>query len=345
MERRTNTVNRRLWCFIAAATIFAGLAHAQEAKKTAPLRLAQTIPLPKGYIHFDHFGVDAKGKRLFATFEDHNTVEVFDLANGKILHSIPGFQVPHNVLYLPGMNEVVITDGAGTFNLLRGDTLDRIKTVKLAINADFVVFDPRRQLFYVTNGGHAAKMNYGLVSVIDKEGNHLDDIKIDGAHIEFLAAEDAGPRMFIGISDKHAIGVIDRDKRQVVDTWVLPDAEENIPLVLDNEHQRLFVVTRKPAKLFVLDSNSGKVLATLPSVGDSDDMAFDAKHHRIYVSGGDGFVAVYQQDDADHYTFLGNFATGAGGGTSTFVPELDRMYIGVRRGPSGAQLQIVDVVP
>ncbi len=338
-------MNRKLCCLIAAATILAGLAYPQEGGKKPPLKLAQTIPLPKGFMHFDHFGVDAKGKRLFATFEDHNTVEVFDLTNGKTLHSIPGFDVPHNVLYLPDLNEVVITDGAGTFNLLRGDTLDRIKTVKLAINADFVVFDPRLQLFYVTNGGHAAKMDYGLVSVVDKEGNHLADIKINGAHIEFLAAEAEGPRMFIGITDKHAVGVIDREKRQVVDTWVLPDAEENIPLALDEEHQRLFVVTRKPAKLFVLDSKSGKVVTILPSVGDSDDMAFDQKHHRIYVSGGDGFVAVYQQNDADHYTFLGNFATGAGGGTSTFVPELDRMYIGVRRGPSGAQLQILDVVP
>jgi len=65
---------------------------------------------------------------------------------------------------------------------------------------------------------------------------------------------------------------------------VLPDAQENIPLTLDDQSGRLFVVTRKPAKLFVLNVKSGNVVASLPSVGDSDDMAFDAKHHRIYVS-------------------------------------------------------------
>jgi DNA-binding beta-propeller fold protein YncE len=321
-------------------------AKAQERPAAqAPLRVVKTIALPKGFMHFDHFGVDVKGSRLFATFEDHNTVEVFDLNTGKALHSIPGFTVPHNVLYLADLNEVVITDGAGTFNLLRGDTLEKIKTVKLAINADFVVYDPKEQLFYVTNGGHAAKMDYGLITVLDKDGKRLDDIKIDGAHIEFLAAESSGPRMFVGIADRHAVGVVDREKRRVSDTWVLPDAQENIPLTLDDQSGRLFVVTRKPAKLFVLNVKSGNVVASLPSVGDSDDMAFDAKHHRIYVSGGDGFVSVYQQNDPDHYTLLGNVPTGPGGGTSIFVPELDRMYVGVRRGPTGAQLQILEVVP
>jgi DNA-binding beta-propeller fold protein YncE len=338
-------VKQLLLICVVALAILTVAGHAQQGKPSIPLHLVKSVALPKGFSHFDHFGADAKGNRLFATFEDHNTVEVFDLTTGKTIRSIPGLNVPHNVLYLADLNEVVITDGAGTFNLLRGDTLERINTTKLAINADFVVYDPQAQLFYVTNGGHTAKMDYGLVSVLDKDGKRLDDIKIDGAHIEFLAAERKGPRIFVGITDRHAIGVVDREKRRVVDTWVLPDAEENIPLVLDQDHGRLFSVSRKPPKLFVFDVASGKVVTSLPSVGDSDDMAYDAKHNRIYVSGGDGFVSVYQQNDPDHYTLLGNVATGPGGSTSTFVPELNRLYVGVRRGATGAELQIFDAVP
>jgi DNA-binding beta-propeller fold protein YncE len=335
---------QRLVC-VAALAILVVSGHAQEKSKAPPLRLVKSVALPKGFSHFDHFGADAKGNRLFATFEDHNTVEVFDLTTGKNIRSIPGFNVPHNVLYLPDLNEVVITDGAGAFTLLRGDSLERIHTTKLAVNADFVVYDPQAQLFYVTNGGHTAKMDYGLISVLDKDGKRLDDVRIDGAHIEFLAAERTGPRMFVGITDRHAIGVVDRKKRSVVDTWVLPDAEENIPLALDQDHGRLFTASRKPPKLFVFDVTSGRIVASLPSVGDSDDMAYDAKQHRVYISGGDGFVSVYQQNDPDHYTLLANVPTGPGGSTSTFVPELNRLYVGVRRGASGAELQIFDVVP
>ena len=336
-------VKRQLLAGVLVLTTLAAGGRAQQGP--APLRLVQSIPMPAGFVHFDHFGVDAKGGRLFATFEDHNTVEVFDLKTGKKLRSLTGFEVPHNVLYLQELNEVVITDGAGTVSMLRGDTLETIHTVKLARNADFVVYDAKTQLFYVTNGGHAANMTYALVSVIDLNGKHVGDIRVDGVHIEFLTGEKSGPRLFVNVADKHEVAVIDREKREVTSLWPLPDAEENLPLAVDEDRRRVFVVSRKPPAMFVLDGASGKVITSLPSVGDSDDMAYDARNRRIYVSGGEGYVSVFEQDDADHYTVLGKVPSGPGGSTSVFVPELGRLYVGVRRGKNSAELQIFEVVP
>ena len=324
---------------LAGLLMIMPVAAADSAGKA--LNLVQSIPMPAGFVHFDHFGVDAKGRRLFATFEDHNTVEVFDLDTGQHVRSLTGFEVPHNVLYLEDLDILVITDGAGTFNILRGDTLERVHTVKLARNADFVVFDPQKRLFYVTNGGHAANMAYALVSIIDTEGNHIGDIKVDGVHIEFLTGEKAGPRLFVNVADKHEVAVIDREKRQVVALWPLPNAEENLPMALDESDRRLFTVSRKPAKLFVLDSTSGHTLTSLPCVGGADDMAFDPGTRRIYVSGGDGSVSVFEQQDPNHYKPLANVPTGPGGSTSVFVPELHRLYVGVRRGKQGGELQIL----
>src|SRR5580700_9885240 len=286
-------VKRQLLAGVLVLTTLAAGGRAQQGP--APLRLVQSIPMPAGFVHFDHFGVDAKGGRLFATFEDHNTVEV---------------------LYLQELNEVVITDGAGTVSMLRGDTLQTIHTVKLARNADFVVYDAKTQLFYVTNGGHAANMTYALVSVIDLNGKHVGDIRVDGVHIEFLTGEKSGPRLFVNVADKHEVAVIDREKREVTSLWPLPDAEENLPLAVDEDRRRVFVVSRKPPAMFVLDGASGKVITSLPSVGDSDDMAYDARNRRIYVSGGEGYVSVFEQDDADHYTVLGKVPSGPGGSTS-----------------------------
>src|SRR6266446_5747804 len=69
-------------------------------QQNAPLKLARTIPLPsaiKG--HFDHFGVDLKHHRLFATPEDFKAVLVFDLNTGEMVHQIDGLVRPHAVLY------------------------------------------------------------------------------------------------------------------------------------------------------------------------------------------------------------------------------------------------------
>jgi hypothetical protein len=59
------------------------------------------------------------------------------------------------------------------------------------------------------------------------------------------------------------------------------ETKENLPLVFDEADYRLFAVTRKPPKLLVLDSDNGKVIASLPSVGVVDEISYDSKNKRI----------------------------------------------------------------
>ena len=107
--------------------------------------------------------------------------------------------------------------------------------------------------------------------------------------------------MFVNLPGSQKVDVIDRAKFAVVTSWTTDDAQSNFPMALDEGAGRLFIVCRKPAVLLVLDAGSGAVVAKLPTVGDSDDVFYDQKRRRIYVSGGEGAIAVYQQKDADHY--------------------------------------------
>jgi DNA-binding beta-propeller fold protein YncE len=336
---------RRVFFQVLAILIASsGSSYAQQVP--APhLQLIQTIAMPVGVSHFDHFGVDVKRDRLFATFEDKNTVEVFDLATGKNIHSIPGFHRPHNVLSVPDLDEIVITDGGGLVAFLNANSLKILRTVKLALNADFIGYDHVTKNFYITNGGHAAGMKYGLISIIDARGKHVDDIKVDGAHIEFLQMDHSSPRIYLSITDRNAVGVIDREKRQMVSTWQLPPGvQENIPLTLDENHHRLFTISRNPPELVVFDMETGKVVTHLPCASGSDDMSYDASRSRIYVPGRKGFISVFEQRDADHYEHMAEVPSGQDGATSIFVPELNRLYVGLRRSPSGA-LQVFEVQP
>jgi hypothetical protein len=95
----------------------------------------------------------------------------------------------------------------------------------------------------------------------------------------------------------------------------------------------------------VIDSDTGKVTATVPCVGMVDDIAYDAKLKRVYLSG-DQFVEVFQQDDADHYTSLGKMAGGFRAKTAMFVPELNRYFLAVpRRGNKGAEVRVYEPSP
>jgi hypothetical protein len=143
------------------------------------------------------------------------------------------------------------------------------------------------------------------------------------------------------------VGVVDLDTRKLLATWPVPDAQTANALVLDEPNHRLFIATRKPAKFFVYDTDTGKVVTTLPTAEMHDDMWFDVARKRIYVTGTET-TAVMEQRDADHYSHLADVQTGYRAKTSIYVPELNRLYIAVsgkgKPDPKMA-LQVYDVQP
>jgi DNA-binding beta-propeller fold protein YncE len=212
-------------------------------------------------------------------------------------------------------------------------------------DADSMTYDPSTKYMYVVNGGDDAHMSYSNVSIVDTTaGKKLADIRIDSNAVEALALEKAGPRLFVNMTGKDAVAVVDREKRAVTTTWPTGQvAKHLIAMSLDEAGHRLFVSTRTPGKLIVLDTDSGKVVTSLPCVSDNDDMAYDSSTKRIYISGS-GFVDVYQQKDPDHYNQIGHLATAFKARTAILVPEWKKYYLAVpHRGATAAAVRVYDV--
>jgi hypothetical protein len=160
-----------------------------------------------------------------------------------------------------------------------------------------------------------------------------------------MALEKGGPRLFINVTALNKVAVFDRQTRTLITTWDLPEAKENVSMALDEASHRLFVATRQPGRLIVLNSDTGKPVASLPAAGGVDDVAYDAARKRIYMSAGDGFVNVYQQKTPDTYEAFAQIPTGPGARNSRFVPEQNRLYVAVPAGKDGkpAEVQIYEV--
>ena len=152
--------------------------------------------------------------------------------------------------------------------------------------------------------------------------------------------------MFVNITAENAVGVMDRNQHSIMAKWPIPgETQQNLPLLLDEANHRLLLTTRKSSKLVVIDSDSGNVRASVPCVGMVDDIAYDAKLKRIYLSG-DQFVEVFKQDDADHYTSLGTIASGFRAKTAIFVPELNRYFLAVpRHDKREAEVRVYETSP
>ena len=108
---------------------------------------------------------------------------------------------------------------------------------------------------------------------------------------------------------------------------------------------RLFIGTREPGKLIVLDSDSGKVVTSLSAVSAVDDLAYSSKQKRIYYAGSE-FLDVFQERDPDHCDLIGHIATGFRAHTGILAPELNRYYLGVpRHEGKSAEIRVYNVLP
>jgi DNA-binding beta-propeller fold protein YncE len=331
------------WFFVLIAAFV--LTGAQTQGQSGPLKLVQTIQLaPDVKGHFDHFEVDLKGNRLFATPEDYKAVLVFDLKTGKLIHTIGGIARPHAVLYREDVDRIYVTDGGdGDVKIFDGTSYAALPGVKLLEDADSIGYDPATKYLYIDNGGGDVHQTYSMLSIVDTSASKkVADIKIDGDTLEAMALDKSSPRIYVNNREKNQVDVVDREKQQVIVSWPVTKGKANVALGYDEAHHRLFVACRS-GEIVVMDSQTGKELTVLPITKGVDDVVYDAASKRIY-SAADGSLDVYEQTDADHYKLLAKIPTGPAGKTARLVPEIGRYFVAVpQHGTSNASILVFEV--
>jgi hypothetical protein len=302
-----------------AVLFFAAVLQAQDGRL---LLLERTIPMTGVEGRIDHLTVDLKGQRLFVAALGNHTIEVIDLAAGKVIHSIRGLGQPQGLFYLASKNELVAADGSdGSCRIYDAASFRLLDTVKFNADADNIRYDATRNEVWIGYG------EGGLGAINAATGKRAGDVKFNG-HPESFQLERSGTRIFVNVPDAGRIAVIDRVKRSVIANWPVAHAAANFPMALDEAARRLFTGCRKPPSVLVFDAGAGSQLSAFDICGDTDDLFFDAGRKRLYVSCGEGFIDVV---DTGGYKRLERIATAPGARTSLFVPDLDRFFLAVRR--------------
>jgi DNA-binding beta-propeller fold protein YncE len=310
------------------------------------LALVQRIAMPNVEGRIDHLAVDRDRQRLYVAALGNNTVEVIDLHAGTRVYSIPRLHEPQGIAVAPELTRVIIANGQGGEVQIR-DAADPQVALKSAVptsdDADNVRYDAKTTHAYVGYG------NGALMAIDVASAKSAGEIKLAG-HPESFQLERLGPRIFVNVPTAKHIAVLDRQAMKVVTTWPVTDAQSNYPMALDEPGHRLFIGCRRPAKVLIYDTVSGKVTGSMDIVGDTDDLFYDATRKRLYVSGGEGFLDVFQQEQqpqqqhAAKFTRVAHLPTAAGARTCLFVPELNRLYLAVpHRGNQQAEIRVFDM--
>src|SRR3984893_12850414 len=305
---------------------------------TGLLGLVETIPLP-GDGYMDHLAVDVKGQRVFISGEAAKSLITVDLRAGKVIHETKGLSaMPKKPFYLPETNEVWLTLTDSTVIAVSADTYEVTKTIQLSgygdpnRGADNAAYDPATHLLYA---GVEVFENFGgsgehgstdaSIDIVDTRSAKLvGSIKLPGGDPAGITIEPSGKRLYVTMGDiiggDSHVAVVDLEKRVVVAQWPITGGPVPHTAGLDAVHHRLFIGSRikpntgefggghqyEPGKLVVINTETGKVVQALDSVGGADDTVYyDAATGRIYFTGTTGTVAVFKEIDPDHFHLLG----------------------------------------
>ncbi|HWX93246.1 MAG TPA: hypothetical protein VNY29_11500 [Terriglobales bacterium] len=252
----------------SALWVMLGLAARGFAQpSTAPLVLTGAIPLPHVQGRIDHLGLDPKG-RWFIPVLGNDREEVLDLAAGTRARTITGIPRPQGVVYSPETNKLFVSSDEGKLYMYDGTSIDPIAALEYGDHVDNLRYDAAERRGY---GDEEA----GAIAIVDVNTNQrlTQEFKF-GAHPEAFQLEKSGLHIYVNVADLKEIAVIDRNPGRIA-RWPLT-SDGNFPMALDQAEHRLFVVSRAPARLVVVDTNSGRAIVDLPCVQNSDDVFYDA---------------------------------------------------------------------
>ena len=294
------------------------------------LKLVASIPLPDVTGRIDHLSFDRMQQIVFVAALGNNTVEVVDLKNKKVIHTIKDLHEPQGVVFIPENNSIFVANGDnGECNVFNAETFKKIATIKLSGDADNIRYDAIDNKIYVGYGN-------GGIAIIDATTFRLvTEIKLSG-HPESFQIDKTAKKIFVNVPDEEQIEIIDLNKNVVTDKWkMIPIAigtKSNFPMALDETNHRLFIGCRHPAKLLIIDTQTGKTISSFSIDSDTDDIFYNSTTKEIYVSCGGGYIDVFKQTDAKTYTANGKIPTRSGARTSLFIPALNQLIVA---SPSG----------
>lgn len=290
--------------------------------------LAQT---PSNYKIVNKFHIEGNGKWDYLSIDEttgwlfvsHETfVNVLDVKTGQTLATIPDTKGVHGIALATDFGKGYIScaknDSSVTvFDLKTLKTLGKIKND--GKKPDAIMYDPFSHKVFVFNAGSNS------ASVVDPKSDQIIATIPLESNPEFSVSDGKG-KVYVNLEEKSMIAVINSATLKVENNWSIAPGTEPTGLAIDKENHRLFSVCANKL-MVVVDTESGKVITTLPIGGRVDGAAFDPGNKRAYASCGEGQLTVIQEKDKNSFSVLENVPTMVGAKTVTLDKSTHHIYL------------------
>ena len=288
------------------------------ARGNEPYEFATEMPIG-GEGGWDILTIDPVADRLYLA---HATkVVVIDLGKNAVIGEIAETPGVHAFVAVPEVQRGFSSNGKeSTSSVVDLTTLSTVSKIDTGQNPDAVLYEPRHGEVYVFN--HTGN----TVTVINSKAATVSATIPLGGTPEFAAVDEAAGRVYCNIEDKSEVVVIDAEKHKVIAHWPLAPGEGPSGIALDARHHRLFSGCHNKI-MTMLDTDSGKVIATVPIGAGVDGCAFDDSMQLAFASCGDGTTTIAKEEAPNKLTIVQNLKTERGARTMALDPQTHRIYL------------------
>jgi DNA-binding beta-propeller fold protein YncE len=303
--------------------LLGALAVVSAAAAEPGYKLLKTVPVA-GDGGWDYVSVDEAGRRVYVS---HGTqVDVLDADSGEHKGKIPDTQGVHGIAVAPDCGRGFTSNGrANNVTIFDLKTLETIGHVETGKNPDAIFYDPDTHHVFALNGGTSN------ATVIDAaKGTVVGTLDLGGR--PETGVPDGAGIAYVNLEDKSELLKIDTRGMKVLERWPLAPGKTPTGLALDRRNHRLFVGCRgggegRNGVMAVVNSETGKVVTTVPIGSGVDASAFDPETGLAFCSCSDGTVTVVHQEAADDYKVVETIKTRPRSKTMALDCKTHRLFI------------------
>ena len=259
------------------------------------------LPGPGGK-RFDYLTIDPDDHYLISAHLAADQTYVIDLATNKVVATIADTPGAEGVEYVAELNKFYTSNAHdNTIGVVDLKQMKVVKKLKTEAKPDGSAYASPFHKLYVSDERGKAE------AVVDVTKDEI----LKTLHFESETGmpqyDPVARKVYVNLQDQDILAVIDPATDTVVGRYPVGKCKGNHGMALDPEHHRAFLSCEGNELMTVFDLDKKGAIAFLPLPGGPDVIKFDPGLRRIYVACYSGAIAVFHQDDADHYRKLEDF--------------------------------------
>lgn len=278
------------------------------------------LPGPGGR-RFDYLTIDDDDGYLLSAHLAAQQTYVIDLKTNRVVATVTDTPGVEGVEYVPGLRKFYTSNAYdNTIGVVNMKQMKVVKKLRTEAKPDGSAYAAAFHKLYVSDERGKAE------AVLDVETDEIVKTLHFDSETGMPQYDPAAKKVYVNLQDDNAFAVIDPSTDEVVGEYPVARCKGNHGMALDTEHHRAFLSCEENDLMTVFDLDKHVAIAFLPMAGGADVIKFDPGLGRIYVACYSGAIAVFHEDDPDHYRKLDDFRVQHAVHSLAVDPKTHRVY-------------------